>query len=188
MHRIYEWFVRQPPCKAAVPLPWSFGASGRRNAMRLPAPRSTYRRPPVPDRPPQPSGERHFPWRLIRPPDRSDCTAVRLCHAVSVGNSNRTTPVIHRVTGWGATAGHGVWRRAAATRASVSAVFLPLFLAVPGLDGHSIARPAPASHTPHRTTGLRPAWTLRPFGPLGCAAPRSSADPPRSVSRGRAGA
>ena len=50
-------------------------------------------------------------------------------------------------------------RRAAVARASVSAPLLPLFLAVPGLDGHLIARPAPASTEHHRTPGTMPAWS-----------------------------
>ena len=72
----------------------------------------------------------------------------------------------------GRTVGLVLRRRAAPARASVSAPLLPLLLAVSGLDGHSIARPVPASTHPQCISGLRPAWTSRAFGPLGCAVPR----------------
>ena len=70
----------------------------------------------------------------------------------------------------GRTVALGMRRRAAMARASVSAPLLPLFLAVPGLDGHSIARLAPASTHPHRTWP----WSVvdvATLQSLGCAVP-----------------
>jgi hypothetical protein len=59
---------------------------------------------------------------------------------------NRTATRCHRSSGdrLGRTVRLGLLPRAAATRASLSAPLLPLFLAVPGLHGQYIARPAPA--------------------------------------------
>jgi hypothetical protein len=130
--------------------------SGRRNAMRLPGPWAASRSPPVRDPASLIMGSAPFPLAPERPPDRS--TSVR-SSAMPCGFGGKPQPHdAGRSSGdrLGRTVRRGLLPGTAVARASVNAPLLPFVLAVPGLHGQSIARPAPASiASPHRRNGAR---------------------------------